>query len=126
VLVTDSMVQGMQLGSVVVDLAAERGGNCELTHPGETTVAHGVTILGPLNLPATVPYHASQMYAKNIATYLLHLVKSGAGRLDLADEIVRETLLTCEGEVVHPRLRELLGLAALAGTAAAEANGGQG
>jgi NAD(P) transhydrogenase subunit alpha len=111
-LVTAEMVAGMAPGSVVVDLAAERGGNCELTRPDETVVAHGVTILGPSNLPATVPYHASQMYAKNISTFLLHLTKNGAVAIDPADEIARETLVTQNGDVVHARVREALGIPA--------------
>ncbi len=104
----------MAPGSVIVDIAAERGGNCELTRPGETVVAGGVTILGPLNLPSTIPYHASQMYAKNIATFLKYLIKDGKLALDREDEIVRETLVTHAGEVVHPRVREMLGLPAAA------------
>ena len=108
VLVTADMVRGMPAGSVIVDLAAERGGNCELTRPGETVVEGGVTILGPLNLPATIPYHASQMYARNVATFLKHLVRNGALAIDTADEITRETLVTHAGEVVHPRVREAL------------------
>jgi NAD(P) transhydrogenase subunit alpha len=115
VLVTAEMVAGMSPGSVVVDLAAERGGNCELTRPDETVVQHGVTILGPTNLPSTVPYHASQMYAKNVTTFLQHLVKDGKLNLAMSDEIVRETLMTHEGEVVHPRVRQALGLAPLVG-----------
>jgi NAD(P) transhydrogenase subunit alpha len=95
---------------VVVDLAAERGGNCELTRPDETVVDSGVTVLGPTNLAATVPLHASQMYARNITTFLMHLVKEGKFELDLSDEITRETLVTRDGEVVHPRVREALGL----------------
>jgi NAD(P) transhydrogenase subunit alpha len=108
VLVTAEMVAGMQPGSVIVDLAAERGGNCALTRPDEITVVHGVTILGPTNLPATVPHHASQMYAKNITTFLTHLLAAG-GRLalDSSDEITRETLITSGGEVVHERVRGL-------------------
>jgi len=82
-LVTAAMVQGMQPGSVIVDLAAERGGNCELTRPGETVVEHGVTILGPVNLPATVPFHASQMFAKNITTLLHLLIKDGKLNIDM-------------------------------------------
>lgn len=108
VLVTADMVAGMAPGSVIVDLAAERGGNCELTKADETVVAHGVTIIGPTNLPATVPYHASQMYAKNIATFLLHLVKDGTLQLNRDDEIIRETLVATGGEVVHPRVVEAL------------------
>jgi NAD(P) transhydrogenase subunit alpha len=107
-LITAEMVSGMAPGSVIVDLAAERGGNCELTRPNETVVAHGVTILGPTNLPADVPYHASQMYAKNIATFLLNLAPKGELKLDLDDEILRETLVARDGSVVHPRVRELL------------------
>jgi len=110
-LITGEMVAKMAPGSVVVDLAAERGGNCELTRPGETVVAHGVSILGPLNLPATVPYHASQMYSRNITTFLLHLVRDGAVRLGAEDEIVRETLVTHGGQVAHPQVRKRIGLA---------------
>jgi NAD(P) transhydrogenase subunit alpha len=110
VLVTGEMVAAMAPGSVIVDLAAERGGNCELTQPDREVVAHGVTILGPTNLPATVPYHASQMFAKNIATFLLHLVKDGELRLDLTDPITRDTLVARNGELVHPGVREAQGL----------------
>jgi NAD(P) transhydrogenase subunit alpha len=108
VLVTKEMVQAMEPGSVIVDLAAERGGNCELTRPGETTIAHGVTILGPLNLPATIPFHASQMYSKNMATFLLHLLKLGISLPEYEDEILRDTRVTHGGQVVHSRVRELL------------------
>ncbi len=110
VLVTAEMVKGMPLGSVIVDLAAERGGNCELTRPGETVVEHGVTIRGPVNLPASIPYHASQMYGKNISNFLLHLVKDGEIEIDTTDEITAGTLVVHNGEVVHPRVRALLGL----------------
>ncbi|MGD2107834.1 MAG: Re/Si-specific NAD(P)(+) transhydrogenase subunit alpha [Phycisphaerae bacterium] len=113
ILVTGEMVSGMAQGTIVVDLAAERGGNCELTKPGESVVENGVTILGPLNLPSTVPFHASQMYAKNVATLLLHLAKDGALELSLDDEITREMLVTHKGEVVQPRVREALGLPAM-------------
>jgi NAD(P) transhydrogenase subunit alpha len=109
ILVTKEMVEVMAPGSVVVDLAAERGGNCELTCCGQTTITpNGVTILGPENLPSTVPYHASQMYAKNITTFLLHLAKEGELKIDLEDEITKETLITHGGEVVHPRVKELM------------------
>ena len=111
-LITADMVKGMAPGSVIVDLAAERGGNCELTKPGNTIVAHGVTIHGPENLSSTVPFHASQMYAKNVATFLLHLVKKGEVQLDMNDEITKETMMTRNGEVVQPRIREALGLPA--------------
>lgn len=110
VLVTTEMVRGMAPGSVVVDLAAERGGNCELTQPDRVVVEKEVTILGPTNLPSTVPYHASQMYAKNITTFLLHLVKDGAVKLDPSDEITRDTLIAQGGEVVNARVRQALGL----------------
>jgi H+-translocating NAD(P) transhydrogenase subunit alpha len=94
-----------------VDIAAERGGNCELTRAGEVVEANGVRIFGPVNLASAIPYHASQMYAKNIATFLKYLVnKEGNLVLNRDDEIVKETLVTHEGEVVHPRVRELLGL----------------
>jgi NAD(P) transhydrogenase subunit alpha len=108
VLVTADMVKGMAPGSVVVDLAAERGGNCELTKADEIVVADGVTILGPTTLPSTVPYHASQMYARNVQTFLLHLVKDGKLTLDPADEITRETLVTRDGHIVHERVRALV------------------
>ena len=93
----------MAPGSVIVDLAAERGGNCELTKAGETVVEHGVTILGPTNLPSTSPYHASQMYAKNITTFLLPMVKEGKLTIDTEDEIIRETLVARDGAVVNAR-----------------------
>jgi NAD(P) transhydrogenase subunit alpha len=107
VLVTGEMVQSMAPGSVIVDLAAERGGNCELTRADEVVTSHGVTILGPTNLPASVPFHASQMYSKNITTFLTHLVKDGSLALDPNDEIVRETLITKDGAVVHERVKAL-------------------
>ena len=110
VLVTGDMVAGMQPGSVIVDLAAERGGNCELTRADEVVVEHGVTIFGPTNLPATAPYQASSMYAKNISAFLKHVVKDGAMNFDLDDQITRETLLTMGGGVVHPMIRKALGL----------------
>jgi len=107
VLITRDMAARMSPGSVIVDIAAERGGNCELTRPGETVEAGGVRILGPVNLPSTIPYHASQMYAKNIATFLKYLItKEGALAINRDDEIVRETLVTHAGEVVHPRVLE--------------------
>src|SRR5258708_3194105 len=108
ILVTREMVEGMAPGSVIVDIAAERGGNCELTRPGEDVEQNGVRILGPLNLPSTIPFHASQMYARNIATFLKYLVKDGKLALDREDEIVRETLVTHEGAVVHQKVRELM------------------
>ena len=108
VLITRDMAARMSPGSVIVDIAAERGGNCELTRPGETVEAGGVRILGPVNLPSTIPYHASQMYAKNIATFLKYLItREGALAINRDDEIVRETLVTHAGEVVHPRVLEV-------------------
>jgi H+-translocating NAD(P) transhydrogenase subunit alpha len=114
VLVTREMVAGMAPGSVIVDLAAERGGNCELTRTGENIVEHGVTIIGRINLATTVPYHASQMYARNITAFLLHLVKDGKFRFDASDDIVANTLVTQAGEIVNPRVREFFSLPALA------------
>jgi H+-translocating NAD(P) transhydrogenase subunit alpha len=109
ILVTAEMVAAMQPGSVIVDLAAERGGNCELTTPGETIVKNGVTIIAPTNLPSEVPYHASQMFAKNVLTFLQHLAKEGLPeKINLDDEITRETLVCAEGDVVHPRVKQLL------------------
>lgn len=109
ILITAEMVAGMTPGSVIIDLAAERGGNCELTQANQTVVVHGVTIIGTENLPSLVPYHASQMYSKNIATFLLHLVKKGELTIDREDEITKGTLVTCDGDVVHPQICELLG-----------------
>jgi H+-translocating NAD(P) transhydrogenase subunit alpha len=114
ILVTKEMVDGMAPGSVLVDLAAERGGNCELTRAGERVEEHGVSIIGSINLASTVPYHASQMYAKNVATFLLYMVKEGKLQINPQDEIVRETLLTQGGEIVSARLREIYKLPALA------------
>jgi NAD(P) transhydrogenase subunit alpha len=109
-LITADMVKGMAPGSVIVDLASERGGNCELTRPGEKITAHGVTIIGWYNFASTVPYHASQMYGRNVSAFLLHIVKDGKLRLDAADEIIRDTLLTKRGEIVNARLREFYSL----------------
>jgi NAD(P) transhydrogenase subunit alpha len=120
VLITRDMVARMAPGSVIVDLAAERGGNCELTVSGEETVAHGVTIIGRFNLASTVPYHASQLYARNIAAFILHLIQDGKLRLDLNDEIIRSTLVTRGGEVVNARVREFFKLPELAAAAAKE------
>jgi proton-translocating NAD(P)+ transhydrogenase subunit alpha len=114
ILITTEMVEAMAPGSVIVDLAAERGGNCELTRPDEMVVHREVAILGPSNPPAMVPYHASQMYSKNIITFLTHLLgTTGAQQatlpIDTSDEITKETLLTRDGDIVHPRVRDLLG-----------------
>ncbi len=112
ILVTEEMVIGMAPGSVIFDLAAERGGNCELTEAGKTVIRHGVTIIGAINVASGVPYHASQMYARNVTAFLLHLVKDQKLQLNLEDEIVRETLVTSGGDVVNPRVREVFGLPA--------------
>ena len=109
-LVTEEMVRGMRPGSVIVDLAAESGGNCALTKVGETVEVYGVTIIGPANLPSTVPYHASQMYARNVSAFLQALVKDGALAINREDPILGDSLLTYQQEVVNPRVRELLGL----------------
>jgi NAD(P) transhydrogenase subunit alpha len=111
ILVTEDMVKAMKPGSVIVDLAAERGGNCDLTEQGKTVVAHGVTILGPENVPSELAYHASQMYGKNMQT-LLELILDDEGNLnlDFNDEIVAGTVVAHKGEVPHPHMRKLLGL----------------
>jgi proton-translocating NAD(P)+ transhydrogenase subunit alpha len=114
ILLTKEMVSSMAPGSVVIDLAAERGGNCELTCEGETIEVNEVSIVGPVNLPASIPYHASEMYSKNVSTFLAHLKKTGFRELDLADEIIRETLVARGGDVVNDRIRILLGLKPLA------------
>lgn len=112
VLVTEAMVKAMAPGSVIIDLAAERGGNCELTRKNEVVTAHAVTILGPTDLVSRKPHHASQMFSKNVETFLKALVKDGELALDLEDEVVAGTLLCRDGAVVHPRLCEMLGVAA--------------
>ena len=119
-LVSEEMVAAMSAGSVIIDLAAERGGNCALTVADQTIVRHGVTIMGPTNLPATVPYHASQMYARNVATVIQHIVRRTPGPdgkptgpavlyLDRDDEITREILVTDGGSIVHSRVRQTEG-----------------
>jgi NAD(P) transhydrogenase subunit alpha len=117
ILVTKEMVEGMAPGSVIVDLASERGGNCELTKLGEVVVEHGVTIIGWLNLASSVPYHASMMYAKNITSFLLHMTNDGKTSLISEDQIIRETMLTRGGEIVNPRVREFFKLPTLVGAA---------
>ena len=114
VLITEAMVKRMAPGSVIVDLAAERGGNCELTRTGETVKAHEVTIIGAINLASSVPYHASQMYARNLTAYLTYMVKNGKLELNLSDEITRETLITHGGQIVNARVREFFKMPALA------------
>jgi NAD(P) transhydrogenase subunit alpha len=105
ILITEEMVQGMRPGSVLVDLAAEQGGNCALTEPGQESVRHGVVIIGAVNLPSTVPFHASQMYARIVTNFLLHLVKDGRVHLDLSDELTRGPLVTYQGEIVHEAVK---------------------
>jgi NAD(P) transhydrogenase subunit alpha len=107
-LITKEAVARMQPGSVIVDLAAERGGNCELTRPDQRVVEHGVVILGPTNLPSEAAIHASQMFANNVTRFLLNMVKDGAVWLNLDDEIVSGTMVAHGGEVCHPRVRDLL------------------
>jgi H+-translocating NAD(P) transhydrogenase subunit alpha len=109
-LVTAEMVKGMATGSVIVDLAAERGGNCELTKAEEEVVVNGVRIFGEINLASGAPYHASMMYSRNLTAFLGLLVKKGELNLDLKDEIIRETLLTRGGEIVSGRVREFYSL----------------
>jgi NAD(P) transhydrogenase subunit alpha len=108
ILVTRDMVLAMQSGSVIVDIAAERGGNCEVTRPGESIVEQGVLVLGPLNVPSMVPYHASQMYSSNITSFIKLLFKNGSLNIDLEDEIIRETLVTHESKIVHSRVLEAM------------------
>lgn len=109
ILITGEMVEGMMPGSIIVDLAAERGGNCELTKADETVVVNGVTIVGPTNLPSTVPLHSSQMYGKNLITFLKEITKEGKVEIDMENEVHAGTLLTRNGEVCLPRVKELLG-----------------
>ena len=113
VLITADMVKGMAPGSVIVDLAAERGGNCELTRMEETIDVGGVTMIGTINLASTIPYHASQMYARNLMTYLTYMGKEGKLQMNMQDEITRDTLVTHGGEIVNPRVREFLKLPTL-------------
>jgi NAD(P) transhydrogenase subunit alpha len=114
VLVTRDMVARMAPGSVIVDLAAERGGNCELTKPEEKIMVNGVTIIGWVNLAGSAPYHASQMYGRNLTTFLLNMVKDGKLQLNMQDDIVSSTLVTQGGEIVNARVREFFSLPALA------------
>ncbi|MGH7538116.1 MAG: Re/Si-specific NAD(P)(+) transhydrogenase subunit alpha, partial [Gemmatimonadales bacterium] len=102
ILITRAGVEGMRPGSVIVDLAAESGGNCELTQPGTSVTHHGVTIVGPVNLPAALPLHASQMYARNVSSFLNHIVKDGKVQLDFTDEITQATCVTHDGKVLKP------------------------
>ena len=113
ILVTEDMLKAMKTGSVLVDLAAERGGNCESTQMGKTVVAHGVTIVGPENLASDVAFHASQMYGNNIQTLLELILEEGQINLDFEDEIVAGTVIAHGGEVPHPYMRKLLDLPSL-------------
>jgi NAD(P) transhydrogenase subunit alpha len=108
-LVTEQAVRNMKPGSVIVDLAAETGGNCELTEPGETVVRDGVTIVGPLNLASTMPDHASSLYARNVQSLLELMVKEGALSLDFEDEILQGACITRDGEIVHEGARKAAG-----------------
>jgi NAD(P) transhydrogenase subunit alpha len=108
ILITNDMLAGMSPGSIVVDLAAERGGNCEATKAGETVDMGGAVVIGPVNLPATVAHHASQMFSRNVTAFLVLLKKGGLPTLDTQDEIVRDTLTTRDGQVVNPQIRDRL------------------
>ena len=108
ILITEEMVRGMRPGSVIVDLAAEQGGNCALTEPGQEIVRHGVIIIGPMNLPSTVPFQGSEMYARTVTSYLLHLLKDGTPHLDLNDELTRGPLVTHQGRVLHDIVKSSL------------------
>lgn len=108
ILITKDMIARMRRGSIIIDLAAEAGGNCELTKPGETISVNGVSIVGTTNLPSTLAYHASQMFANNIVAFLENLIKEGKLRLDLDDQIIRETLLTHQGDVISQNVRQML------------------
>lgn len=108
VLITEEMVRGMRPGSVIIDLAAEQGGNCALTEPGQEIVKYGVVIIGPINLPSTVPFHASQMYARTATNFLAHLLKDGVIHLDLNDELTRGPLVTHQGEILHQAVKARL------------------
>jgi NAD(P) transhydrogenase subunit alpha len=111
VLITEEMVRAMKPRSVIVDVVAEMGGNCILTQPGKTVVAHGVTVMGPLNLPSTLAYHASQLLARNITTLFDHLTDAdGRLNLNLTEQITAETLVCHQGEVISPRVRAAAGL----------------
>ena len=101
ILITEEMVRSMRPRSVIVDLAAEQGGNCALTEPGQDVVRHGVIIIGPMNLASTIPYQASEMYARTVTSYLVHLLKDGRPHLDLDDELTRGPLVTHQGEILH-------------------------
>jgi NAD(P) transhydrogenase subunit alpha len=102
------MVRAMRPGSVIVDLAAEQGGNCALTEPGREVERHGVLIIGLTNLPSTVPFHASQLYARTVTNFLTHLLRDGHIHLDLDDELTRGPMVTYRGEIVHEAVKATL------------------
>jgi len=112
ILITEEMVKGMRLGSVIVDLASEQSGNCALTEPGREVVKHGVLIVGTTNIPSTMPYHASQMYARTVTNFLAHLLKEGKVQPDLNDELTRGPLVTHQGDILHPAVKTVLGAGA--------------
>lgn len=116
-LITAEAVKGMAAGGVIVDLAAERGGNCELSQPDARVVEHGVVILGPTNLPAETPLHASQMFSNNVTKFLQNMIKDGELNVDMDDEIIRDTLTCGDGQVLLPRIREMLGMEPLSSPA---------
>ena len=109
VLISEEVVDSMRPGSVIVDIAADKGGNCAVTKPGEKIIHKGVIVIGPLNIPAQVPVHASQMYAKNISTFLLHMVKEGKFELNLEDEITKGAMVAHGGKLVHQAVLNALG-----------------
>jgi NAD(P) transhydrogenase subunit alpha len=113
-LIRADVVRRMKAGSLIIDMAAERGGNCELSKPDEVVVENGVTILGPTNMAATIPYHASQMFAKNVANLLALVIKEGKLVLDMKDEIIAGTLETDGGDIIHKMAREIFALPPLA------------
>ncbi len=107
-LVTEEMIDGMSPGSVIVDLAGEQGGNCAYTEAGKEVKHQGITIISPINLPATMPIHASQMYSKNISTLVQYLIKDGAVQLNFADDIIADTCVTSEGKIRNQRVQDAL------------------
>lgn len=112
ILITEEMVRGMRPGSVIVDLAAAQGGNCALTEPDRDVVKHGVTILGPTNLPSAMPFHSSQMYARTVTNFLMHLLQEGKIHLDPNDELTRAALVTHQGNIVNDAVKAALGAGA--------------
>lgn len=110
ILVTRKMVEGMRSGAVILDMAAETGGNCELTNRGETVELNGVKVIGPVNLPGSIPHHASQMYSKNISEFLQNLLEKGEVSINTEDPIIKDSLLTHRGKIINERVREILGL----------------